>query len=269
MSMSGVFKAKKKDGTIYYRSSVTFKNKHISLGSYDTEIGANKAYERAKELLSSDVKYSELSQAEILDEYNKDHIISFNKFISIINFRDNNMYFKNPIYMCKRFFMYFYSPECVFTFDAEDLFYYATHKILKRGSHLFVADYGMQVNIMSRYGIRSHAVCGRDYHFLNGDRYDFRYENIQVINKYFGVQKIEKKTTKYKAVILINGNYTIGVYDTEEEAAVAYNKAADIITKVYPERTYRQNYIEGLTKNDYIRLYLKTQISDKITNYNA
>ena len=183
MSLSGVFKTEKKDGTIYYRSSITYKNKHISLGSYNTELAANRAYKRAKELLESDIKYSELSGAEILDEFSRDKTIKFNKFISIINFRDNNIYIKNPIYICKRFFLYFYSPDHVYTFDIEDLFYYASHKIAKRGSHLFVADYGMQINLLSRYGIHSHAVAGRDYKFKNNDPYDLRYGNIEVINR--------------------------------------------------------------------------------------
>lgn len=265
MSMSGVFKAEKKDGTIYYRSSVTYKNKHISLGSYNTELAANRAYQRAKELLESDIKYSELSSAEILDEFSRDKTIKFNKFISIINFRDNNIYIKNPIYICKRFFMYFYSPDHVYTFDIEDLFYYASHKIAKRGSHLFVADYGMQINLLSRYGIHSHAVVGRDYLFKNNDPYDFRYSNIEVINKYIGVQRKETKSgTKYKAVILINGNFIIGTYPTEEEAAIAYNKACDILKPVFPDRTFRQNIIEKLPPKEYARLYLTVDVSEKI-----
>lgn len=265
MSLSGVFKAEKKDGTIYYRSSVTFKNKHISLGSYNTELAANRAYHRAKELLESDIKYSELSSAEILDEFARDKTIKFNKFISIINFRDNNIYIKNPIYICKKFFFYFYSPDHVYIFDIEDLFYYASHKIAKRGSHLFVADYGMQINLLSRYGIMSHAVVGRDYLFKNGDPYDFRYTNLEVINKYVGVQKKETKSgTKYKAIILINGNYVIGTYQSEEEAAIAYNKACDILKPVFPDRTFRQNVIHGMSPKDYARLYLTVDISDKI-----
>lgn len=265
MSLSGVFKTEKKDGTIYYRSSITYKNKHISLGSYNTELAANRAYKRAKELLESDIKYSELSGAEILDEFSRDKTIKFNKFISIINFRDNNIYIKNPIYICKRFFLYFYSPDHVYTFDIEDLFYYASHKIAKRGSHLFVADYGMQINLLSRYGIHSHAVAGRDYKFKNNDPYDLRYGNIEVINRYIGVHKKETKSgTKYKAIILINGNYVIGTYKTEVEAAIAYNKACDILKPVYPNRTFRTNIIDNMPPKEYARIYLTVAVSDKI-----
>lgn len=42
--LAGVYIAKKKDGTIYFRSSITYRNKHISLGSYETEQQAHEAY---------------------------------------------------------------------------------------------------------------------------------------------------------------------------------------------------------------------------------
>ncbi len=53
-----------------------------------------------------------------------------------------------------------------------------------------VADYGMQVNILNRYGIRSFAVAGKDYLFLNGDDTDFRHENLQIVNRYQGVTEV-------------------------------------------------------------------------------
>ena len=37
--LPGVFQAKKKNGSLYYRSSLTYRAKHISLGSYDTPEG--------------------------------------------------------------------------------------------------------------------------------------------------------------------------------------------------------------------------------------
>ena len=36
-NLPGVFKAQKKNGDIYYRSSITFRSKHISLGSFDND----------------------------------------------------------------------------------------------------------------------------------------------------------------------------------------------------------------------------------------
>ena len=53
MGKTGVFQARKKDNTVYYRSSITYKGKHISLGSFPTEEDASAAYEEAVMLLRS------------------------------------------------------------------------------------------------------------------------------------------------------------------------------------------------------------------------
>ena len=52
MSLPGAFKAQKKDGTVYYRASVTYKNKHISLGSFAAENDASSAYCEAQKIVS-------------------------------------------------------------------------------------------------------------------------------------------------------------------------------------------------------------------------
>ena len=124
--LKGVFPATKKDGTIYYRTSINYSGKHISLGSFASE-----------------------------------------EIIILLNFRDNGLYFKNPIYLRKGYFSYFLSEHEELKFDIDDLFYYSSHKIQKRQGHLFVSDYGMQYSILSRYGIRPYAVAGRDYQFVN------------------------------------------------------------------------------------------------------
>lgn len=262
MALAGSFRAVRKDGTVYYRSSITYKNKHISLGSFQTEKHASAAYRCAQHLLNSSVSpkdYSQTSQAEDL---------SFDKAVSLINFRDNGVYSKNPIYLCQKYFLYYLTPSLVFKFDIDDLFYYSSHRISRRDGHLFVADYGMQVNLLSRYGIRSHAVTGRDYRFINGDSYDFRYENIEIINRFYGVAKFQNgHQTKYKASILIHGTFIIGIYDTEVEAAIAYNKACDIITKKLPGKKYRQNYIDMLSPSQYAEIYTRLSISKKISEY--
>ncbi len=49
--LPGVYIAYKKNGTAYYRASVTYRNKHISLGSFHTEEDANLAYREAGRLL--------------------------------------------------------------------------------------------------------------------------------------------------------------------------------------------------------------------------
>ena len=44
--LPGVFQAQKKNGEIYFRSSVTFRGRHISLGSYSSQEEAHSAYAR-------------------------------------------------------------------------------------------------------------------------------------------------------------------------------------------------------------------------------
>lgn len=257
MSLAGAFKAQLKNGNSYYRSSVTYRNKHISLGSYDTEKAAHEAYLVAKDIIAN--------KDITIDAYRTDTALDFDKFVSLINFRDNNVYIKNPIYLEKTYFSYYLTPSMIFKFDIDDLFYYASHKISRRNGHLWVADYGMQVNLYSRYGIKPHAVLNRDYRFINGDRYDFRYDNIEIINRYTGVYAVKRSVyTKYSARILVNGLYTIGTYDTETEAAIAYNKAADIIKKARPGKNFRQNYIDSLSPQEYALMYIKVPISDRI-----
>ena len=48
--LPGVFTATKKDGSTYYRASITINNKHISLGSYDDASMANRAYKEASDV---------------------------------------------------------------------------------------------------------------------------------------------------------------------------------------------------------------------------
>ena len=48
----GVFRAEKKDGTVYYRASLTKNGKHISLGSFPDALQAHRAYEQGLLLLS-------------------------------------------------------------------------------------------------------------------------------------------------------------------------------------------------------------------------
>jgi hypothetical protein len=136
---------------------------------------------------------------------------------------------------------------------------------MKRGSHLFVADYGSQLSVLQRYGIKSYAVEGRDYQFANDDPTDFRYENIIILNRYRGVvQFAEKGFVKYKAVIHVKSNYVIGKYSSEAEAAIAYNKAADILIKNGIKKNFELNYVEDLSPSQYADIYMKLKIAPKI-----
>lgn len=258
--LRGVSIATKKDGSTYCRASITYKNKHISLGSYQSPFQANQAYwEGAVLLTKKNIKIS---------DYNENSTLDYKKWVILINFRDNDIYLPAPIYLFPNYFEYHLLPGVVLKFSTDDLFYYSKKQIMKRGRHFFVADYGMQVNILNKYGIKNYAVEGRDYLFKNGDNLDFRYSNIKIINSYNGVtSKMTKNGMQYTAKIHIIGNYTIGKYNSEVEAAIAYNKAVDILKTNGVNKNYAPNYIENLLASEYANIYSSLKISDKITNY--
>jgi len=256
----GVFSATKKNGEVYYRASLTYHGKHISLGSFSVPEKAHEAYLEGLRLLSDN--------ALTLNHYHSESSLAFEKWVCLLNFRDNGIYFGNPIYMGQKLFYYYLNPKHVLKFDLDDLFFYSSHKIMCRGNHYFVADYGMQVNIASRYGIKNYAVPGVDFCFINGDVTDFRRENLKIKNIYHGVRCTEKNgQCLYTARIHIKGNYVIGKYDTELEAAIAYNKAIDILLKNGVKKNYTPNYIDGLSPKKYAEIYSDLKVSPKIMEY--
>lgn len=260
-NLQGVFTAYKKDGTKYFRSSITYQNKHISLGSYHEELDAHKAYLEATMILS-DKDYTIISYSL------SKNTLTFEKWVILINFRDNGIYFKNPIYLYKNYFSYYLNMNLELKFDIDDLFYYSSHKIMKRQGHLFVADYGMQVNILSRYNIKNYAVCGKDYQFANNDPTDYRYENIIIINKYYGVEQILYQNNKsYQAKIHIKGNFIVGTYPDEITAAIAYNKAIDILKKAGLDKNYQTNFCTEISSREYADIYSNIKISKKLLNW--
>ena len=258
----GVFSAKKKDGSIYFRASFTFKGKHISLGSFSTEDDAAKAYKEA-------LKLSTDSSLLAYDYNLSDYKLDYKKWITIVNFRDTGFYFKTPILLKEKYFEYYLECDNPLKFDVDDLFYYSTHSIMRRGGHYFVSDYGMQVNILSRYGIKNFAVPGKDYIFVNGDNTDFRHTNIEIINHYNGVTRCAKNgIIYYICKIHINGDYIVGKYKKETDAAIAYNKAVDILTKKGIKINYQKNYIDGFDSTQYNNVYSDVSVSKKIRDYN-
>lgn len=258
--LPGVYEAVKKNGEVYYRASITHKEKHISLGSYSTAIEANSAYKTAVDILR-------INQYDI-DDYQPDFPLSFDKWVILLNLRDHGIYFKNPIYLKKSYFIYYINKKLLLKFDVDDLFYYANHRIIQRGGYLYVSDYGMQTNLLTRYGIKNFAVAGRDYIFVNGDTSDYRYGNIEVINRYYGVQKsLHKGKTIYTAKIHINGDYIIGRYSTENEAAIAYNKAARVLQERGIPKNFPENYIYELDEIEYARIYNQIRISKRIREF--
>jgi len=257
---SGVYLTHKKDNSIYYRASLTHKGKHISLGSFSTEEDAGRCYLLARSVLE-DTSIN-------LDDYPGENYMQYDKWIILHNLRDNGIYFPTPIYLRPNFFLYYLSKDKILKFDKDDLFYYSSHKIMVRGNHLFVSDYGMQINILNRYGIMNYAVPGRDYYFINKDEHDYRYSNINIVNRYHGVTEqpgLHKST--FITRIHIKGIVKVGTYTSEEEAAIAYNKAIDILHKNGSSKKYMQNFIEDISPKKYAEIYSILEINPRILNY--
>lgn len=252
----GVFSATKKDGSKYYRSSITLHGKHISLGSFDTEAKAHTAYRTAAAVIADETILSP-------DDYSTARfpVLSFQKWITLINYKNNGIYSKTPIYLRKNFFQYFLSINDVLIFDVDDLFYYSHHAIMRRGNHLFVSEYGMQTSIHSRYGIRNFARAGLDFRYVNGNERDYRYSNIEVINPYHGVTVMtEQGHTIYTTRIHLRGNYLVGRFSSLTEAAIAYNKAVDYAWKQGSQKRFNKNYIESLSREAYLEQYDKIKL---------
>lgn len=256
----GVFCARRKNGEIYFRASLTYKRKHISLGSFSEPEKAHEAYLEGNRLLSD--------KNIALIDYSHSSPLSFEKWVCLINFRDNSIYLGNPIYVGQRIIYYYLSPSHVLKFDMDDLFYYSSHKIMCRGRHYFVSDYGMQVNIASRYGIKNYAVRGRDFEFINGDDTDFRRENLDIKNIYHGLRQSNVNgRTIYSVYIHVRGSLLVGRYENEIEAAIAYNKAIDILKGNGVNKNYVPNYIEGISPSKYAEIYSTLTISKGIINF--
>lgn len=260
-NLEGVYTAVKKSGETYYRSSITYRRKHISLGSYADEQSAHLAYLEAAHIIA---EASSLS----FEDYRPNRLLSFEKWVILLNFRDNGIYLGNPIYVRPKFFYYYLSPEHVLKFDSDDLFYYSSHKIMCRGRHYFVADYGMQVSILSRYNIKSYGVAGTDYRFRNGDTTDFRRENLEILNTYHGVRPIQKDgICRYAVRIHVNGYFKVGVYADMTEAAIAYNKAVDVLHRNGLKKNFIMNYVDSVSPSKYAEIYSNIKISQKLLDY--
>ncbi len=201
-------------------------------------------------------------------DYSKEFTLSFNKWVVLHNYRDNKIYFKNPIYLKPNYFVYYLDINTELKFDVDDLFFYSTHKIMQRGGYLFVSDYGMQINILSKYGIKNFSVLNKDYFFINGDYYDFRYSNISIINKYYGVTKVSNNgNTCYLSKIHVNGDIIIGRYTSEIDAAIAYNKAGDILKEKGCNKDFFTNYINEINEIEYAKIYNLVRVSKKIRGF--
>ena len=253
---TGVYIDKLKNGNDNYRASFTYNQKHISLGSYNSMNEANRAYLYAKELFSN----KDIS----IEDYSTYCPLKFDKYIEVINLRDNKIVFPTPVYLRKSYFSYFYSPDIELKFDMDDLFYFTSHKIMKRGNHFFVSDFGSQESINERFGIRAFSVLGKDHIFLNEDLYDYRRHNIEIINPYFGVRQNKQE---FYVTIHVIGDLKVGIFDDITVAAIAYNKAADTLIKNGIKKNFNTNYIMDISPREYAIIYSEIKMPDNILTY--
>jgi len=110
--LKGVYKRVDSKGNERFVASFTYKNKHISLGSFDSEKAANSAYKEAVGLTTTE-------RHKTIDDYDETATLDFEKWVTIVNFRDNGLYVKNPIYLRRRYFEYYLSTTDVMKFSAE------------------------------------------------------------------------------------------------------------------------------------------------------
>ena len=68
---TGVYTAYKKDGTEYYRVSLTCQNKHISLGSFDDYKTAAAVYSEANAIVRDEKSSHFVNAAEKIDVYKR------------------------------------------------------------------------------------------------------------------------------------------------------------------------------------------------------
>lgn len=257
----GVFAARDKKGSEIYRSSITYRSKHISLGTRKSPEEAEKLYTEAQRLLKDG--------SVTLADYEAASPLPHDKWVVLLNYRINGIYFHNPIFLHKSYFSYHVRNGLELKFDTDDLFFYSEHRIQIRGGHLFCESYGIQISIKSRYGIKPYAVEGRDYRFLNGDNLDYRYHNIEVINHYQGVKRVQKGYHQvYAASIHIDGIYNLGRYEDEETAAIAYNKARDLLEKKGIKNTgLPANFIIDMPASRYAEIYAGLKLPARFLKY--
>ena len=90
-------------------------------------------------------------------------------------------------------------------------------------------------------------------------------EDIEIINRFHGVSHMEQDGKEYFEVkIHWNGDFLVGRYADETEAAVAYNKAASTLIQKGYIKEYPINYIEELDGDEYHRIYKSVSISERI-----
>ena len=103
---TGVYTTTKKDGTTYYRASLLFKINTSALAVLMI-YKASLVYKEACSIVSDSANHWININLQLTSYDKKQFHISFDKYICLINYRDNNIYIKTPIYLCKKYFLYF------------------------------------------------------------------------------------------------------------------------------------------------------------------
>ncbi len=256
--MSSIYPVTIKNET-KYRVYFLYKNQKINLGTYFSLATAKSALNEAKCITKA------AAGVPVFDNTTLD----FKKVVCLCNLRDHHTYIKNPIYLFPTYFSYYLSKDIILLFDSKDLFYFSTYKIYRRNNYLYTQDSISQQNLLSRFGIQNHSVLGKDYYFKNQNPYDFRRENLVIINSYKGVSaKKQGDDTFYVTSIYTTNNIVVGHYKTEIEAAIAYNKAIDLLKKQGYDKQYISNDLAYLTRAEYQQIYDQLTISSRLNEPN-
>ncbi|MHC1749914.1 MAG: hypothetical protein AB9856_16700 [Cellulosilyticaceae bacterium] len=249
--------------TPHYRVYYLYKKHKIYLGLYPSEATALEALQLVESLMIQEGVPFSLKKLVPPNEM----LLSFKKYISLINFRDNGLLIHNPIYIFKDYFKYYLAPDLSLTFDMKDLLFFSSNKIYKRGNYLYTKNALVQTSLLNRYGIEGYSKPGIDYYFKNGDPYDFRRQNLIVCTIYKGVStRVHNNKTFYATKIFNEKNIVVGHYKTENEAAIAYNKACDFLESLGTPREYPRNELPFLTASEYLSLYNAISISPRLLN---
>lgn len=249
--MSYIYPLEKNNHT-HYKVYFVYSSKKIYLGTYPS-------YETAQNVLKEAKSITKQSVGNL--DYHCIYI-TYHKYICLCNLRDHHVYFKNPIYTYDTYFCYHLTPDIILIFDLKDLFFFSTYKIYKRAGYLYTQDNITQQSILSRFGIPAYSILDVDYKFKNNCIYDFRRENIVLINAYKGVTRKKKNDQWiYVSKIFIHHTIIIGHYHSELEAAIAYNKAIDALIASGIQKDYIKNTFPYLTLTEYQEIYDRLSIS--------
>ena len=62
-------------------------------------------------------------------------------------------------------------------------------------------------------------------------------------------------------------HFTVGIYDDITTAAIAYNKAVDVLHQNGLKKNFSMNYVDTVSHSQYAEIYSRLKISTKIMDY--